>query len=134
MKPWRDREDATIIELDGPASAYFEIPLDHFATPNGEIEPPSHPDAARLLQGVVYINFKVRDNPRVQTVLARVHERLLELGGGFIWWRLRPSNTEDGHIRLRLGTTPQLPAPWWQSLSNDVGNGPLGYNVQGLPP
>lgn len=127
-----------IIELDGPPAAYFEISLDFWATPNGEIEAPGHPDATRLIQRIVYINFTVADNARVQTILARVNERLKELGGGYIWWRQRPTQTEQTDdqppkMRLRLGTTPQLPDSWWQRLSTDVGNGNLGYNRTGLP-
>jgi hypothetical protein len=130
----RDRApEGVVIELDGPASAYFELGLDYFATPNGEIEPEGHPDAVRMTMRVVYINFHVADTVRVQTILARVTERLNELGGGYIWWRRRPTRTEGGQMHLRLGTTPQLPDAWWQRLSTDVGNGDLGRNVPGLP-
>lgn len=130
---WRDAEDATVIELDGPPVTYFELPLDYWATPNGELEASSHPEASRLVQTVAYINFRVADTVRVQTILSRVNERLRELGGGYIWWRRRPVKTEAGDMHLRLGTTPQLPAAWWQRLSTDVGNGDLGKNVPGLP-
>lgn len=127
-----DPADVVVHELDGPPMAYFEIPLDHFATPNGEMESESHPDAARLTQRVVYINFKVLDNARVQTILTRINAKLREIGGGFIWWRRRPHATEDMYIWLRLGTTPALPDAWWQALSRDVGNGDLGQNVPGV--
>lgn len=126
-------EEPTIMELDGPPQAYFELPLDYWATPNGELEAAGHPEASRLVQRITYINFHVDDNPRVQTILARVNERLRELGGGYIWWRLRPKVTESGQYRLRLGTTPGLPDSWWRRLSLDVGNGSLDHNVPGIP-
>lgn len=111
-----------MVELDGPSAAFFEIPLDYFATPNGELEPESHPEASRLMQRVVYQNFHVSDNARVQNIIERVTSRLKELGGGYIWWRKRPVYTEDRTLRLRLGTTPELPFKWWEELSADVGN------------
>jgi hypothetical protein len=130
-----DKNEPTIIELDGPPIAFFEIPLDYWATSNGELEAKEHPDASRLVQRIVYINFTVDDVARVQTILARVNERLKELGGGYIWWRRRPRADETGHrrIHLRLGTTPGLPDSWWRRLSLDVGNGELGHNVPGIP-
>jgi len=123
------------MELDGPPMAYFEIPLDYFATPNGELEPESHPEACRLTQQVTYVNFNVADPLRVRTIVDRVTARLKEIGGGYIWWRRRPTCTEDQPPRmwLRLGTTPQLPGPWWQRLSDDVGNGSLEFNVPRIP-
>lgn len=124
--------EPSIIELDGPPMAYFEIPLDYWATPNGELEPESHPEASRLTQHVTYICFKVADNARVQTVLTRVKARLMEVGGGYIWWRTRPSSTEDGSYRFRLGTTPQLPDAWWERVSKESGNGSLHKNVPGV--
>lgn len=124
-----EENEPAVMELDGPPMAYFEIRLDYWATANGELEPESHPDAVRLTQQVAYINFKVADNARVQTIITRVTARLKEIGGGYIWWRLRPTATGDGSMRLRLGTTPQLPGPWWQALSDDVGNGSLGRNI-----
>ena len=117
-----DADEATVVELDGPPRAYFEIPLDYFATPNGELEPEGHPEAIRLTQRVLYMNFRVGDNARVQTVLSRVNERLKEIGGGYIWWRLRPRTEPDGTIRFRLGTTPELPAMWWKTVGRDVDN------------
>jgi hypothetical protein len=119
-----DQADIVIIELDGPLRAYFEIPLDYWATPNGELEAESHPEASRLTQRVVYINFDVADPLRARTVTERVTQRLKELGGGYIWWRLRPTVTQDQppRLRLRLGTTPELPRDWWQRLSQDVEN------------
>lgn len=115
-------EDPCVIELDGPPMAYFEIPLDYFATPNGELEPESHPEATRLVQSVIYMNFKVQDQHRVHTVMNRVTARLKELGGGYIWWRQRPDKTDDEAMRFRLGTTPQLPQDWWNKLFTDVDN------------
>lgn len=132
MSPRERPQAPSIIELDGPPAAYFELPLDYWVTPNGEIEAPGHPDAARMIQRIVYINFLVDDQVRVQTILARVNERLKELGGGYIWWRRRPVATEVGKMHLRLGTTPGLPDAWWQRLSTDVGNGNLGGNVPGI--
>jgi len=128
-------DEPGVIELDGPPMAYFEIPLDYWATPNGELEAPGHPEASRLVQTVVYINFLVADTVRVQTILSRVNERLKELGGGYIWWRRRPSQTDDipYKMRLRLGTTPQLTDAFWRRLSLDVGNGALDHNVPGIP-
>lgn len=128
----RVMDEPDIIELDGPPHAYFEIPLDYWSTPNGELEAANHPEACRLIQRVVYINFKVADNARCQTVIERVKARLKDLGGGYIWWRLRPTYTEEKELRLRLGTTPQLPDAWWRELSHAVGNAPLERNVPGV--
>jgi hypothetical protein len=114
-----------VIELDGPPMAYFEIPLDYWATPNGEIEPEGHPEATRLIQRVVYLNFRVVDHIAVKTVVDRVTARLQELGGGYIWWRSRPALKRVGSMpfmAFRLGTTPQLPQDWWYRLSDDVHN------------
>jgi hypothetical protein len=116
------RGEPAVVELDGPSGAYFEIPLDYWATPNGELEAENHPEASRLTQRVTYVNFKVGDRHRALTVVARVTARLKELGGGYIWWRLRPTATEDGAVRLRLGTTPELPADWWIRVHIDVDN------------
>lgn len=121
--PW-GLEEPAVIELDGPPTAYFEIPLDYFATPNGELEAEGHPEAARLVQNVVYQNFCVADLVRVQTILARVSQRLKEIGGGYLWWRHRPAYTTHvpPRMHLRLGTSPTLPADWWQRLERDVDN------------
>lgn len=126
-------EEVDIVELDGPPRAYFELQLDYWATPNGELEAAGHPDASRLTQRVVYINFKVADTARVQTVIERVKSRLKDLGGGYIWWRLRPTYTLERELRFRLATTPQLPDAWWEALSQSVGNGSLDRNVPGVP-
>jgi hypothetical protein len=127
-----ERDEPAIIELDGPPQAYFEIPLDYWATPNGELEAESHPEASRLVQRVVYINFKV--GPRAaDMIIEKVKTRLKELGGGYIWWRLRPTATQDDAVRFRLGTTPQLPGVWWEALSVNSGNGSLDKNVPGMP-
>jgi hypothetical protein len=117
-------EGPTIVELDGPERAYFEIPLDYWATANGELEAESHPDVARLVQRVVYVNFKVRDALHVRVITQRVTQALKELGGGYIWWRKHPEETPGPPrvIALRLGTTPQLALPWWQTLCDDVEN------------
>lgn len=115
-------DEAQVIELDGPPMAYFEIPLPYFATPNGELEPEGHPEASRLVMRIDYQNFHVRDNTAVMIVIERVTRRLRELGGGFIWWRLHPSYAEDRTMRLRFGTTPELPPPWWAELRRDVGD------------
>lgn len=123
-----DRESPVVVELDGPPMAYFDIPLEFWATPNGELEAESHPEAARLSQRIEYSNFRVADAVRAQTVVTRVTARLKELGGGYIWWRLRPRQTYDG-VRLRLGTTPALPAEWWLALSADVDN----QSIEGWP-
>jgi len=113
-----------IIELDGPQMAFFDIPLDYWATPNGEIEAEGHPEAARLFQRVVYMNFKVADPARVHAIIDRVTARLRELGGGFIWWRRRPTRTDDTPAawRLRLGTSPELPSAWWEGLGKELGS------------
>lgn len=123
-----DREEPVVVELDGPPTAYLEIPLDFWATPNGELEAENHPEAARLVQHIDYMNFRVADAVRAQTVVTRVTARLKELGGGYIWWRLRPKQTYEG-VRLRLGTTPGLPAEWWKTLSLDVDN----QSIEGWP-
>lgn len=109
-----------IYELDGPPTAYFELPLDHWVTPNGEFEAEGHPDAVRLVQRVMYYSFRVADAPRAHTIVKRVKERLEALGGGYLWWRRRPMRSEDGFLYLRLGTLPELPAAWWQGLARDV--------------
>lgn len=117
-----DREEPVVIELDGPPMAYFELALDYWATPNGELEAENHPEAARLLQRIVYHGFFVADDVRAQTVVTRVTARLKELGGGYIWWRRRPSSTQERSVHLRLGTTPTLPESWWLDLERDVEN------------
>lgn len=120
---WRqDDEGPHVVELDGPCAAYFEIPLDYFATPNGELEPESHPEASRLTQRVVYQAFNVADTVRVRTATERVRARLQAIGGGYIWWRRRPTQTADSppRMRFRLGTTPELPTEWWQELARAV--------------
>lgn len=125
-------EEPDIVELDGPPQAFFELPLDYWATPNGELERAGAAGSARLIQRVMYINFKVADNARCQTVIERVKARLRDLGGGYIWWRLRPTYTLERELRFRLGTTPQLPDAWWNRLSEAVGNGSLD-RVPGVP-
>ena len=104
--------------------AFFDIPLDYWATPNGELEAEGHPEASRLFQRVTYMAFKVPDPARVHTIIDRVTARLRELGGGFIWWRKRPTRTEEDQMawRLRLGTSPELPFQWWHDLGQDVGS------------
>lgn len=114
------REGPAVVELDGPTAAFFEIPLDYWATPNGELERESHPEVSRLVQRVVYHNFCVVDAVRARTVVERVTARLKELGGGYIWWRRRPTATEDHRLTLRLGTTPELADDWWQRVARDV--------------
>jgi hypothetical protein len=121
-----------IIELDGPPMAFFEIPLDYWATPNGELEAEGHPQATRLTQRILYQNFvlvspnvaQIRDGARI--AVERVRTRLKELGGGYIWWRKRPTEEKDGEghtrMRFRLGTTPELPIEWWRQVAKDVGN------------
>lgn len=119
-----DAEGPTIVELDGPPRPYFEIPLDYWATSNGELEAENHPEVARLVQRIVYINFRVRNALAVRIITDRVTHALREKGGGYIWWRKHPTE-EAGPprvITLRLGTTPQLLAAWWQTLSDDVEN------------
>ena len=145
------REDEVMIdELDGPPRGYFEIPLDYWATPNGELEPENHPQASRLVQRITYLNFLLISPDRSQvnsgasTVLERVKARLKEIGGGYIWWRKRPtlteSDAEDGpparwKMSFRLGTTPELPRDWWAAVAVDVGNrtedGGVGLRGQG---
>lgn len=117
-------DEPAVIELDGPPMAYFEIPLDYWATPNGELEAESHAEAARLVQRIDYANFIVAGAERPRIIVDRVTARLKELGGGYIWWRLRPYAPDDysGFYRLRLGTTPALPSDWWRRLSQDVEN------------
>ncbi len=121
----------TILEVDGPPMAFFEIPLDYFATPNGEIEPEGHPEAERLIQRITYMNFRflgtniAQLNNGASNVIDSVRARLQELGGGLIWWRSRPKMDAEGgvhRVHFRLGTTPTLPPPWWIALSGAVGN------------
>ena len=116
--------EPVVLELDGPAQAYFDIPLDYHSTPNGELEAPDHPEASRLVQKVIYVGFEVSTETQALRVQQAVTERLLELGGGIIWWRRRPTatNYEPPTVRLRLGTTPQLPRAWWERLSGETGN------------
>lgn len=118
------RYEPTIMEIDGPPMAFFEIPLDYWSTPNGEIEPEGHPEASRLVLRILYHNFRVHDQARARAVVDRVTERLKELGGGYIWWRKRPTTSYDAvpTVSLRLGTSPALPADWWARLKTDVEN------------
>lgn len=114
-------DEIVVHELDGPPQAYFEIPLDYWATPNGEIEPEGHATATRLSLRVDYKPFHVPHRVRADMVIEEVRAKLRELGGGYIWWRLRPTECEDGTWRLRLGTSPALPAAWWVACERAVG-------------
>jgi hypothetical protein len=114
--------EPVVVELDGPPMKAFEIPLDFWATANGELEREGHPDAARLTQRVLYHDFEVDDVLKVRTITDRVTARLKELGGGYLWWRQRPDQARTKLWWLRLGTSPELPPAWWGSLSNDVEN------------
>lgn len=116
------RDEPAVVELDGPCAAYFEIPLDYWVTPNGELEAENHPEASRMIQRVVYKSFFVADRLQARNVVERVTARLKELGGGYLWWRQRPAKTESDAWSLRLGTTPELPAAWWHAVARDVGN------------
>lgn len=112
-------DEPIVYELDGPPQAYFEIPLDYWATANGEIEPEGHPEVTRLSLRVHYMNFRVPDRVRADLVIEQVKEKLRQLGGGYIWWRRKPSECEDGTWYLRLGTSPALPPVWWAACGAD---------------
>lgn len=110
-------EKPAVIELDGPPMAYFEIPLEYWATPNGELEAAGHPESARLTQRIVYQNFRVPTIKCAEDMADAVRQRLRELGGGYIWWRRRPVDHMDGlPICPRLGTSPELPPAFWAKL------------------
>lgn len=114
-------KDPVVIELDGPPMAYFEVPLDYWATPNGEIEAQDHPEASRLTMRKVYQNFRVPTLECAEDIGTAVRKRLLELGGGYIWWRRRPVDHLDGHpISVRLATSPELTEAFWDSLRRSV--------------
>lgn len=139
--------EAHVYELDGPAQAYFEIPLDWFANANAEIEPGNSPGAVRLVQRVVYYNFMVlgdSENEVKQAVIditGAVHVELRKTREiSYIWWRKRPEyvveqvkkkflgKKEPRHkVRLRLGTCPSLPTSFWSALSLKVHNASSEY-------
>lgn len=118
--------DQHITELDGPPTAYFEIPLEYWATANGELEPAGHPESQRLVQRVEYKSFGVPTLEIANDLVAAVRAELRKLGGGYIWWRKRPAmESYDGgktKWRLRLATSPELPWEWWVHLGDLAGN------------
>lgn len=125
--------DPHVCELDGPPQAYFEIPLDYWANSNGELEAAGQNGAVRLIQRIVYVNFDVASTFAAQELFQKVRVRLLELGGGYVWWRKRP--TQEGlRVNFRLATTPQLPRAWWEKASKDVKNASSQPNFAALAP
>ena len=110
-EPWVD-------ELDMPSRAYFIIPLDSA-------------DGGRQQQ--VIAAHEIRSGPfetheQAETfsklAISRVHQELLTLGGGIIWWRIRPevNNDIDGpekwHFYARCGTSPTLPNSFWSEMGD----------------
>ena len=110
-----------IIEIDGPARAYFDIPT---GVKNIGMD---------IWVRVIYraIQFASADSEMVRSEwaihLAEIRRELNELGGGVIWWRTRPEfsvekrsgkgNHRAVHVLYaRLATSPQLPDAVWIRL------------------
>ncbi len=139
MSAGNSAHDAQVFELQGPPRAYFEVPLDWFATAEGELTPAQIPGAVRLIQRVHYVSFLMLGDDaadvqgRALKVLESVRAELKRVTEqGYIWWRLFPKyEVEDvattskparHRVRMRLGTLPTLTTRFWLDLSKAVGN------------
>ena len=109
------RQDNNIHEIDGPKQAYFEIPFND------------------MVIRVTYISIvwpitqeHVEDNMQNEVskhIVTSIKDQLFKLGGGIIWWRVRPELTiYDGpqgqifKVRCRVATSPPLSDEAWKSL------------------
>jgi hypothetical protein len=109
------RADNRMLHIDGPPQAYFEIPFDN------------------LVLRIVYVSIvwpikqeHVEDNMQnevAKQLVTAIENELFKLGGGIIWWRMRPGlATYDGpqgqifKVRCRVATSPPLSDEAWDSL------------------
>lgn len=106
-------DEPFVDELDMPPRAYFQIKLDlQEATSVATI-------SAHVMQAGP---FKTREQGELFSKLgvSRVHQELLTLGGGIIWWRTRPeigqNADETWHFYARCGTSPTLPNSFWTEM------------------
>lgn len=135
--PNRAADDVNLYEIDGPPVAYFEIPLEHWVTANGELEPPGHPGAVRLGARIAYRSFSVATRDLADDVVDAVKKEVRALGGGIIWWRKHITEEFNSGVprlskfRFRLATSPELPWEWWVSLGELVGNASSDISAPG---
>lgn len=107
-EPWVD-------ELDMPPRAYFQIPTD---VPGDTVTVAAY----QMKSGP----FESEEQAQTfsQLAVARVKNELLTLGGGIIWWRVRPEVSEYSHkpgvwhFYGRCGTSPTLPNSFWSSMGH----------------
>jgi hypothetical protein len=113
------RQDQNICHIDGPARAFFDIPF-------GE-------GAERGILRIVYFSViwsiteeLIEDNAVAgvtKQLTTAIEDELYKLGGGIIWWRVRPElatySGPEGQIfkvRARVATSPPLSAEAWTNL------------------
>lgn len=97
--------------FDGPPQAYFDIPLYPFGLP-GCYRVTYH--SIRMIYG----SFEAAAKDKAcEVLLAAIVQKLVELGGGTIYWRRRPYLYEEITVKagMRLGTVPELPKAWWDA-------------------
>jgi hypothetical protein len=115
------RADNLMDEIDGPARAYFHIPIQDLGGGNYQ-----------MIQ-IVYVTLiwpitreDVEDD-RVKEVAGElskaIQDELFKLGGGIIWWRSRPKlesfESNKGpvfKVRCRVATSPPLDPKTWEAL------------------
>jgi hypothetical protein len=104
-----DIEFDNVIEIDGPARAYFDIPV---SSPGGE------KFVARILfRSFGYGGTTDEEAQRYGELFSRrLHALLAADDGGIIWWRTRPT-VHSGQWRCRVATSPDLSIEQWDWLS-----------------
>jgi hypothetical protein len=122
----KDADGATIIELDGPERAFFDIPI------RGESLQLANqgPNDIAFVERVMYHKFHIA-GPTVVVLreagearMAMVRRALSAYGGGIIWWRVRPTLRPLGEglsWYARLGTSPGLPREVWDGFRDAGG-------------
>lgn len=117
-----DKDQAEILEIDGPPRAYFDIPIRGESL--GLIE--QRPHDVAFVEHIVYHNFGLNGptaevlEDRRDAILAAVRIELGAFGGGILWWRKRPELKQEGdryHLRMRFGTSPILPTTFWDRIT-----------------
>lgn len=93
----------------------------------------------------VYAVFRAEDKAQdfVYSSLSLIESTLDDLGGGVIWWRIRPEIAEydcrDGgptfwKVYFRFTTTPEFPDDFWQTIETMKDNDArLECDVRALP-
>jgi hypothetical protein len=113
------RADNRMLEIDGPTQAYFEIPTDAVVK-----------NSVMLITYVSIVwpitQEHVEDNLQnavAGDIVTAIKNELFKLGGGIIWWRMRPNlavyNGPQGQIfkvRCRVATSPPLSNKAWERL------------------